>query len=118
MTYLSLNMIELKFHKNKRGMKLQNSDKEKNVIFSYELGTFVFNSSGSEIKESMWAKNQPDNLDGLEHCITVSKKGLWYDELCYLEKNFVCEDLNDTLSFWKACPLGWDLVDKKCYIKG
>jgi len=81
-------------------------------------GTFVFNSSGSEIKESMWAKNQPDNLDGLEHCITVSKKGLWYDELCYLEKNFVCEDLNDTLSFWKACPLGWDLVDKKCYIKG
>ena len=66
----------------------------------------------------MWAKNQPDNLDGLEHCITVSKKGMWYDELCYLEKNFVCEDLNDTLSFWKACPLGWDLVDKKCYIKG
>ena len=33
MTYLSLNMIELKFHKNKRGMKLQNSDKEKMLFF-------------------------------------------------------------------------------------
>ena len=112
-------MIKLKFRKKKSGIKLRNSykKKDKNVFFC-ELGTFVFNSSGSEIKESMWAKNQPDNLDGLEHCITVSKKGMWYDELCYLEKNFVCEDLNDTLSFWKACPLGWDLVDKKCYIKG
>ena len=61
----------------------------KNNVFS--SGSFVFNSSGSEIKESSWANNQPDNYDGMEHCITVSKDGFWYDDLCYLEKNFVCE---------------------------
>ena len=48
----------------------------------------------------------------------MSEDGLWYDDLCSLEKNFVCEDVNDTIAFWRACPIGWDLISKKCYKKG
>jgi len=78
--------------------------------------SLTFASSGHTIREGNWAGGEPNNFNGNEHCASISN-GYWYDELCELDKRFVCEDLNATITFWNACPTGWDLIDGTCYYK-
>lgn len=79
----------------------------------------MFNSSGAEIKTGFWQytpSQQPDNLNDLEDCVSV-RDGKWLDEYCNIAKLFICEDLQDDLLFWRACPIGWNLIDRRCYHK-
>ena len=63
--------------------------------------------------------NEPNNPGQGDNCVEV-KDGLWRDDLCQIEKNFICEAAeNDativTDAFWSPCPEDWVLVKKKCY---
>ena len=79
-------------------------------------GYFVFDSSGNQIKDSDWSTGQPDNVGGVEDCVSADADGEWYDDLCNIRKKFVCEDLNDTVPDWSPCMAGWDLINGKCYV--
>ena len=82
---------------------------------------YVFNSSGTAIKNNNWSQSpriQPDNFSKFEHCVHIyGINGDWYDELCNIKKHYICEDTNEDLNFWRACPLTWDLINTKCYHK-
>ena len=77
---------------------------------------FVYNSSGLAIKFSSWALSPTNEPDNSGDCVAIKgQTGDWFDESSSTTKQSVCEDLQDGLSFWSACPDGWDLINKKCY---
>lgn len=89
-----------------------------------------------EAKYQKWAKgkdaysenvivDEPNNAQSSrksENCVACrGDRGFWYDELCSLEKKFICETEtefpNDDPTFWRSCHQeGWDLIDRKCYL--
>ena len=77
---------------------------------------FVYNSTDHSIKFSSWALSPTNEPDNSGDCVAIkSQTGDWFDESSNTTKQSVCEDLQDGLSFWSACPDGWDLINKKCY---
>ena len=91
-------------------------DRHSRCYNSKLLFRFVYNSSGLAIKFSSWALSPTNEPDNSGDCVAIKgQTGDWFDESSSTTKQSVCEDLQDGLSFWSACPDGWDLINKKCY---
>lgn len=63
-----------------------------------EEGKFVWMSSGKPVIFSRWATNEPNNIDSVEHCMTIwkfSDKILWNDYICSHPLYYICEDIPD-----------------------
>ncbi|XP_052407510.1 galactose-specific lectin nattectin [Carassius gibelio] len=49
-------------------------------------------SDGSKLNLEIWAPPQPDNWNGVEHCLEMNYHSLsnWNDQLCHEKRPFVC----------------------------
>ena len=55
-------------------------------------GTFKSTATGSELPYTNWNTNEPDNRDGVEHCINMKgATGAWIDRRCDRNASSVCE---------------------------
>lgn len=46
---------------------------------------------GSDFTYTNWRNRQPDNYEGLEHCVTMSVSGQWNDLNCKFKRGIICE---------------------------
>ncbi|XP_072279773.1 pulmonary surfactant-associated protein D-like [Pyxicephalus adspersus] len=53
-------------------------------------GTFRY-PSGDVISYTNWGPNEPNNVDGKEHCVEIRDTGKWNDENCAEKRHSVCE---------------------------
>lgn len=54
---------------------------------------WVWTSSGKKVEKFHWGPNQPNNIDNLQHCLTVSTEyGGWNDVLCTLDFSYFCQE--------------------------
>ncbi|CAG5079253.1 Oidioi.mRNA.OKI2018_I69.PAR.g9208.t1.cds [Oikopleura dioica] len=56
---------------------------------SCELPTF-YTDDGNEATWLNWAPNEPNNLDGLEYCVTMTEADLFNDYFCHFKIRFAC----------------------------
>ncbi|XP_068626858.1 C-type mannose receptor 2-like [Battus philenor] len=71
------------------------------------------------ILELLWADGRPDNGNGSENCVVMSREGLFDDRPCYDVYPFVCKILGNESSFNEKCE-GYDIgyiphENGKCY---
>ncbi|KAH8305445.1 hypothetical protein KR018_005678, partial [Drosophila ironensis] len=67
---------------------------------------FKWFSNGGTIKTNRWAKGQPDNFQGKEHCVAIGydDQNLMHDSRCEYLKKYICEaPKQETISIviWK-----------------
>ena len=55
-------------------------------------GNFTSTATGSELSYTNWGTHEPDNRDGVEHCINMKgATGAWIDRRCDRTAPSVCE---------------------------
>lgn len=55
------------------------------------------------ILDILWAEGNPDNNDGLEHCVVMTREGLLEDRPCSDIYPFVCKILGNETKYNEAC---------------
>ena len=53
-------------------------------------GQWQWVTDGQAFTWTHWAKNQPNNHKGRQHCLLVWK-GMWNDEFCNRRRFYVCQ---------------------------
>lgn len=63
-----------------------------------------------------WAV-EPDNIDNKEHCATILQSGLFSDQDCTKQYNYICRKDEETQNtdFFLGCD-GWTRAGHKCYV--
>merc|ERR1712043_74662 len=56
-------------------------------------GVWIWEPSGTNITYTNWEMNQPDNDNGVEHCMYMNRDSnfMWVDEFCQDTYNYICE---------------------------
>lgn len=60
---------------------------------------------------------EPDNIDNKEHCATILQSGLFSDQECSKQYNYICRQFEqrDNTDFFYGCDV-WNRAGHKCYI--
>ncbi|XP_052747533.1 secretory phospholipase A2 receptor-like, partial [Bicyclus anynana] len=73
---------------------------------SFSVGNFITVKgvpiAGTTL-ELLWAEGQPDNLNGSEHCVVMTREGLLDDRPCTDIYPFVCKILGNDTKYNDAC---------------
>ncbi|XP_072937082.1 lymphocyte antigen 75-like [Epargyreus clarus] len=71
------------------------------------------------VLELLWAEGRPNNVNGTEHCVVMTRAGLFDDRPCKDIYPFVCKILGDDIKYNEKCnnfDLGYTPQDNgKCY---
>ncbi|XP_047510455.1 secretory phospholipase A2 receptor-like [Pieris napi] len=73
------------------------------------------------ILELLWAEGRPDNLNGSEHCVIMTREGLFDDRPCSDIFPFVCKILGNDTQYNEPCDsfdMGYEqhsVINSKCY---
>lgn len=54
-------------------------------------GHFKWGYYGEAVTYTNWSVGEPNNLEGLEHCVALNKNQIWNDCGCWIELYFICE---------------------------
>ncbi|XP_059062351.1 secretory phospholipase A2 receptor-like [Achroia grisella] len=72
----------------------------------YASGDYV-NLKGELIRDTilnlLWAQGSPDNLNGTEHCVVMTREGLFDDKQCSDIFPFVCKIMGSNIKYNENC---------------
>lgn len=59
-----------------------------------ENGKYFWSSTSQQFDFTNWSKGQPDNKDGIEHCVHIWRKSdfEWNDIPCDGKGGYICEE--------------------------
>ena len=56
-----------------------------------ENRTFGWQTDSEPLSYTNWATNQPDNENGNQHCVAISKYHEWDDRYCEYKRDYICQ---------------------------
>ncbi|VVD04182.1 unnamed protein product [Leptidea sinapis] len=67
------------------------------------------------ILELLWAEGRPDHLNNSEHCVVMTREGLFDDRPCTDIHPFVCKILGNDTKYNQPCYTRHQKISNKCF---